>query len=317
MLIASCKKQTCMEEICDTVYLPNSLIDSLQDSIIHLIEDVSTSDYYVYNAKDNYENTMECAKIIAYQNDTFIAVYHTVKNNIFSVKVAISTNLQSWYFKKTLATNASQPTIYKIENNSFYLAWEQEPSNHILLSYYNNLSDLIHNLPYLQKELTHTLSSKAEGTPNIYSVSDSSIKIGFHYYCKGDVDREATGILQNLQSWSTQKEPCLDRSLSNYSINGNIGDRDNLNLFGHDFLAIEAQGKKGDFGTWKCYLYSPETNVSKWIPFKTHKGSSNFANPTISILTLHQRTLVLVTAYIHRDRAMPNEQGCLLFYKFL
>ena len=63
-------------------------------------------------------------------------------------------------------------------------------------------------------------------------------------------------------------------------VRGNIGDRDHLRYLGRDHDLIEAQGRRGDFATWRVYLYDRAAGTAERLEVVTHGGSTAFANPT-------------------------------------
>ena len=55
-------------------------------------------------------------------------------------------------------------------------------------------------------DIPQTLSPCAEGTPNIFSVTDNVIDIGFHFYDNCIVDRQARGTLTDFNVWQAAPE---------------------------------------------------------------------------------------------------------------
>ena len=53
-----------------------TLSDSSRAKLHVFLDSVQTADVYQYDTKDNLDQSMDCAKIIANPNGGFIAVYH-------------------------------------------------------------------------------------------------------------------------------------------------------------------------------------------------------------------------------------------------
>jgi len=285
------------------------------------IENVTTADGKIYNATDNTGKTMDCLKIIANPAGGYIGVYHTMISGTFKTNVASSTDLLHWTWIRELAGSntggASQPTIAATASGGFVMVWEQEPSNHLKFCYFNSWTDLQNGTVAKTYEAPHTLSTCAEGTPNIYSASSTSVDVGFHYWSNCDVDRQARGTT-NWTSWSASAQPQFDNAILYWGVQGNIGDRDvDLDFEGYQFGLIEGQGTKGDFGTWRCYLYDYQTGNADKLSIHTDGGSLAFANPTITALTVDGQPAIVITQFIPSENSANGEAGELIYYKKL
>ena len=130
-----------------------------------------------------------------------------------------------------------------------------------------------------------------EGTPSIEQVDldagvgASRIELGFHYHRDCRVDRQAHGTLSGFRSWSAARNPELDAAIERAAaavgeqVRGNIGDRDHLRYRSQDYDLVEAQGRRGDFATWRVYLYDRSAMTAERLEVVTHGGSTAFANP--------------------------------------
>jgi hypothetical protein len=221
----------------------------------------------------------------------------------------------SWAWRRRLNAQASQPTIAAAEDGGFVAAWEQEPDNHLRILYYRSLEDLLGGAPSKDYEAGRTLSSCAEGTPNIYAATSTRVEIGFHYYWNCDVDRQAIGILTDFNSWSAMALPAYDAALLPWGVGGNIGDRDYIRFQGRDFDLIEGQLVKGDFGSWRVFLYEHHTGEAAQLDIATHRGSRNFANPTVTEVNIDGERALVVTLFVPHERAAPGEAGSLIYYR--
>ncbi|WP_396171630.1 T9SS type A sorting domain-containing protein [Flavobacterium sp.] len=293
--------------------------DAARANLRSIIESVNvTSGVAIrYDTKDNLSRSMDCAKIISNPNGGFIAVYHHYVNGIPKVFIATSTNFRTWTMVRELANNASQPDIAEASDGGYVMAWEQEPNNHLKFCYYSTLSNLFNGITEKTYDASRTFSSCAEGTPNIYSASSTFIDVGFHYYKNCDVDRQARGTLTNFNSWTCNTQNQLDNALLFYGLKGNIGDRDAIDFEGYKFALIEGQAIKGDFGSWKSYIYDYQTGNAEPLNIITAKGSTAFANPTISNLTINGKKSLVMTFFVPSEGAMSGEAGELIYYKNL
>lgn len=283
------------------------------------IENVTGADARVYDAKDNVGHNMDCAKIIANPAGGYIAVYHTYVNGEAKVNLATSTDVLHWTWVRELAGSntgsASQPTIAVAADGGFVMAWEQEPNNHLKFVYFRNWTDLKNGVVSKSFDAPRTLSSCAEGTPNLYYASSTRLDVGHHYYSNCDVDREARGTLTNFNSWTTAKQPRFDNAILHWGVKGNIGDRDAVVFNGYNFGVIEGQGAKGDFGTWRTYLYDYQTGNADTLHIVTDGGSKAFANPTITSLTINGQRALVITLFVPSEQSAAGEAGELIYYK--
>jgi hypothetical protein len=282
------------------------------------LEDVVGSTARRYRLSDDQGHSMDCLKVIAGpQPDQFVGVYHSYTRDdaTFHVEIATSRDLLQWVWRATLANQASQATIQAATDGGYVVAWEQEPNNHLQFAYYQDWDDLLAGAAAKTFAAPQTLSDCAEGTPNIYSASSTTVEVGFHYYRNCDVDRQASGIM-NWESWQAHELPELDTALENHGVRGNIGDRDGIFTFaGFQFSLIEGQSKKGDFGSWRTYLYDHQSHTAELLNIQTHAGSQAFANPTFAEVNLGGHPTLLITLYLPREGAQNAEAGPLLYYR--
>jgi hypothetical protein len=292
--------------------------DTARVKLIGIIDSLNLSDGYCFDTKDNLGHGMDCAKIIDNPNGGYIAVYHHVDSQgIFYVYIAKSTNLLDWTYIDTLASNASQPAIQQTSDSGYVVAWEQTRRNHVKVNYYNNLTDLFNGISSKSFDIPQSLSSCAEGTPNIYSASKDSVIIGFHYYMNCVVDRQTQGVLVNFNSWSCSTNTELDDALIYWGVKGNIGDRDFIKFNDFGFTIIEGQFINGDFGSFRSFLYDNQTKAAVQLNIKTPKGSTNFANPTVSSIHFNGKDALVMTFFVPSKAADCGEAGELIYYRIL
>jgi hypothetical protein len=170
------------------------------------------------------------------------------------------------------------------------------------------------------------LSACNEGTPSIRQLSldagvdASRIELGLHYHRDCQVDRQARGTLTGFRTWTAATDPELDAAVERAAaaagqrIGGNIGDRDHLRHLGRDYDLIEAQGRRGDFATWRVYLYDRAAGTARQLHIVTHRGSTAFANPTATMLRDPTgRASLMATLFLPMEGAAPGEAGSLLY----
>jgi hypothetical protein len=305
--------------LCGAAQAPS---DATRAELRGLIENVTGAAARRFGAVDSAGNKMDTAKIIPDPTGGYLAVYHT--NPGPRVSVATSTDLVSWTFRAQLGTQASQPTIAALTDDGFLVVWEQEPSNHLAFRYYRSHADLLRGVSSRSFDAPQTLSPCAEGTPNIYSVTlaptidASTIDVGAHYFSNCDVDRQQRGTLKNFSSWTTSKQQGLDNAILHWGIHGNIGDRDAITFRGLQFDIIEGQFTKGDFGSWRSFLFDFQTGNADQLAIRTPGGSTAFANPSFTRVTAPGgRDALLVTLFLPSEGAAPGEAGELIYYNII
>lgn len=296
-----------------------------------IVENVTQADGKRYALHDDAGHTMDTVKVIQDDAGGYLAVSHFMSTDgHFRVNLATSSDLLTWHWVRELAGSdtgpASQPTIAQASNGGFVLAWEQENpgggNNHLAFRYFAGRADLLAGNVSRSYDAPRQLSSCAEGTPNIYSINlspdidHSTIDVGGHYWWNCDRDRQQRGTLTNFGSWTTSAQPNFDNALLYWGVGGNIGDRDQAGFLGYSFGLIEGQYTKGDFGSWRVFLYDYQTGNADRTAIQTDGGSTAFANPTLTALkTPSGQRAMLVTLFVPSEGAAPGESGELLYYK--
>jgi hypothetical protein len=294
--------------------------DDARHKLVALIGDVGQAGGRRYSTRDHLGNTMDCVKIIKRTgSEEFIGVYHTYINKVPRVNLALSVDLLSWTWLRELAYFGSQPTIAVPSDHpeGYIVAWEQEPNNHIRFSFYPTWSDLQAGNSQRNYSVPRTLSRCAEGTPNIYGQPTlNNIDVGFHFYDNCVVDRQARATLKNFNLWTQiRKQPNVDNALLHFGVQGNIGDRDGLSDFnGFAFTVIEGQYKSQDFGTWRTFVFDPQTGNADQVTVLTDGRSQAFANPTTTLTTWKGQRILIVTLFIPSEQSAPGEAGQLIYY---
>lgn len=292
------------------------------DLLRSLIEEVTAADARRYGVADDAGCAMHCAKII---NDggRYLAVYHsTLSDGRFHAALATSTDLLNWHRERDFGPNSSQPTIAAVPGGGYLVAWEQEPRNHIALRYFADRDALFGGRALRSFDAKRSLSRCAEGTPNVYSVQlnpdidHSVITLGGHYWWKCDVDRQLSATLTDFKRWKAVREPGFDAALLRFGVGGNVGGRDPIDFFEHSYALIEAQHVKGDFGSWRTYVYDYAAREAHPMKIRTDGGSTAFANPHVTALTApNGRRALAVSLFLPGEGAAKGEGGQLIYYR--
>ncbi len=282
---------------------------------------------YVFRVRDSAGNGMDTAKILEDPAGGYLAVYHALRQGVFSVFLATSDDLVSWTRRAELGRNASQPYLAALPDGTFVAAWEAHGPGYNWLSFrrYAARTQLLSGTPAQVFDAPHTQVPArrwAEGTPNLYAVwldqdgERSVVDVGFHYWRNGDVDRQARGTLTGFSRWSARREPDLDAAVLAHGVRGNIGDRDVVVFDGERFTLVEGQYVKGDFGSWRTFLYVHRTGMAVPLALRTPGGSRAFANPALTTLTGPDgRPSLVVSVFLPSENAAPGEAGQLIYFR--
>jgi hypothetical protein len=296
------------------------------------IQNVRGATGYRYGARDDKGATLDTLKVIPSPAGGYLGVYHALTAGVFVTKLARSADLLRWNHVVDLERNASQPTIAALSDGGFLVAYEKDagctgtgPGGNCLgFRHYADLTSLFAGAGDRSFQAPRTLSRCAEGTPNIYGaelhpdVAHSTIDVGLHYFRNCDVDRQARGTLRNFSAWSASVDSRLNSVFEAFRPGGNIGDRDFVRSGPWSLNLHEVQFTKGAFGSWRVYAYDWLTGVAAPAAIETHRGSTAFANPTItSLLSPAGRPALLVTLFIPSEGAAPTEGGELIYYREL
>jgi hypothetical protein len=290
-----------------------------------LITDVPGATAYRYGTRDDRGGTMDTLKVIQDGPSSYIGVYHTLVGGVFLTRVATSTDLLNWTFRADLGMHDSQPTI-RAFGGSYVVASESDtngssaPRTWVRFRRYDSRSALLAGTAARTFDAPHTLvgPTGAEGTPNIYGGDLDHLDVGFHYFRDGVVDRQARGTLTNFSSWTTRTEPQIDRAIEARGVAGNIGDRDDVAFRGSPFTIHEGQLRRGDFSSWRAYLYDPADQTADLLDIHTHKGSTAFANASFTVLTDPSgKAALFVAIFVPTSGSARGEGGELTYYRRL
>jgi hypothetical protein len=289
-----------------------------------LLGDVRAAGAFRYDARDSAGNRMDTAKVIGGPAGGYLAVYHSGE----VCHLATSDDLMEWAHRAVVDEPATQPTIAATAGGGLLTAAEfnDGQGGRLRIRHWPTLDALLAGRPTREFLAPRTLSACNEGTPSIRRVGldggpdGSRIELGFHYHRGCQVDRQARGTLTGFRTWTAATAPELDAAVERAAaaagerIGGNIGDRDHLRHLGRDYDLIEAQGRRGDFATWRVYLHDRTAGTTERLEIVTHKGSTAFANPTATPLRDPAgREAIMVTMFLPLEGAAPGEAGSLLY----
>jgi hypothetical protein len=297
-------------------------------SLASILGTVTAATGYRYGVSDSVGNRMDTLKVIDSPAGGYLGVYHTGDE----VKLATSTDLLTWTFRRTLDAQATQPTVVALPTGGFLTAVEYNnqtgSGGRVRLRHYPTLAALLAGTYNREFTAVRTLSACHEGTPTIYSASltpdidHSVIDVGFHYQRDCNLDRQARGRLSNFTGWTATADTSLDAAITaaaaaqGQQVNGNIGDRDVVWFDNGRYTAHEVQYRKGDFGTWRVYLHTWQTGTIGYLPITTHGASTAFANPSVTaIRSPSGRPALAVSLFLPSEGAAPGEAGPLIFYR--
>jgi hypothetical protein len=290
-----------------------------------LLSDVRAATAFRYDARDSLGNRMDTAKVIHSPGGGYLAVYHSGR----VCHLASSTDLLTWAHRAVIDEPATQPTIATTPDGGLLTAAEFNDGHggRLRVRYWATLEALLEGRPAREFLAVRTLSACNEGTPSIRRIvfdpdlDASTIDIGFHYHRGCRVDRQARGTLAGFRRWTAATYQALDAAVQRAAtaagerVGGNIGDRDHLRYQQRDYDLIEAQGRKGDFGSWRVYLYDQLAGTAQRLEVVTHRASRAFANPTATRLRGPSgRNAIMVSLFLPVEGAAPGEAGSLLYY---
>jgi len=276
-----------------------------------------------FNAKDEAGRGLDCLKVQPSNGNRYLGVHHTLSSGAFRLDLVESRDLLNWRFVTKIDDHAHQGTIFPV-GNGWVLAWEKDgpDGNFIHLAAFDSTADLRANRPAKSVNLPKQFSRSAEGTPNIRRVifdgdwSRSQIDLGFHFWRHSDVDRQAFGWVSGFEKMTYCGIDRINESLE-ATYQGNIGDRDEFEVGRRTYRVLEAQYKKGDWGSWRILFGEPSGKMVE-LKIATPGRSTSFANPAVTTLTLpNGKPGLLVSYFLPSQGNAKGESGQLIYYREL
>ena len=292
-------------------------VERSRTRLLTSIEDVAGSTAHRYGVTDDLGHEMDTVKIIAIpESGGFVGLSHSFHDGTYDVNLATSTDLMTWTWRVRLATRASMPTIKPASDGGYAVAWEQEPDNHLRFSYYPSWDALLRGAPTKSLDAPQRLSGCAEGTPNLYAASSTALDVGFHFFDRCELDRQARGAT-DWTTWDPAPRPTIENAVRANRVTGGVGDRDVIRFGDADLTLVEGQVVKDDWRSWRIFLYDEVTGRAEPVDFHTDAMSFAFTNPTIERITIGGREAVLVSLFIPGEGALGGEAGELIYYRTL
>lgn len=297
--------------------------------IRNIVASIPDADGYVYQLNDGFSVPMDVLKVIDDGAGGYLAVSH---NNLgtghFEIRLSTSSDLENWAFTHDLTQSGNGPSIARRSDGSFVVAFTDEGATwRVRVRRYANLSDLLTNTYTDNVLLPWTLASGggAEQFPNILSADDPTV-IGFVWNdgtgTPGVVDHDAIGTLTGLSgtsytSWATTDQTARQSAITDLGAFA-VGDFDTLTYQGQTLTFVEAQTYTGVYGAFHVYYWDGTLAVEQSIT--THGGSTEFGNPSLSILespTNPGAQVLAVGLYLPYTGAAAGENGPALYWKQL
>ena len=312
-------------------YNSSSAIIKSLTGVSEIFTDVRSATQHRYDLKDNTGTQMDCLHVDAilgdksiWGNHKYLGLYHANVGGQYNVRLASSSDMMSWTYRRTIIYNADMPYLKRVDsgqNGWLLLAHEQWmnpgsklPSRLGFKLFYNESQLLsgVHFNSYIAP-LSVGKHSQLEGTPNIYNARRSIVKdlvvvnaeIGFHFNNDKGVDTVASSQLQNFgptalaPEWhDPHEEVRYNQMFIDKGAIGNIGQRASGMISTMHISLQEANiGKMPptiweDWRTW-MYHYAPgeggvptgATGSSvEMLKISTHGGSTAIANPSWHIV---------------------------------
>jgi hypothetical protein len=269
-----------------------------------------------FTATDNHGAVLDGLKIEQAGKGRYLGVSHALLNGRFELRLTESRDLRHWKLVRRLDEHAHQGTLRRF-GTRWFLAWEKDGpnGNWIRVAEFRDEKSVRGGKLTRQFDIPRTLSKFAEGTPNLLGFDSASdrLKVGFHYYRDGDVDRQAEGELVGFRQWTAAPRAALNRFLEP-DFRGNIGDRDVLEVAGKRYEILEAQLRKNDWSSWRILL-SEGGGVPKMLSIKSPGGSVSFANPALTRISLPDgHPGVFGSYFLPSEGNARGEAGSCLFW---
>ncbi len=289
----------------------------------------AAAEVFVAHARDDLDNSLDGLDVIAAPAGQgipgrYVGVHHTLVGGTYVSKLATSENLTTWTHRADLDVHASQPTLAALPDGGFVLAFERDTPDpqyisvaNLVVRHYAGWAALVAGTFDREANLPRTLAPTAEGTPSLEVMSwngpdASQIAIHFHYLKNISVDRQAAGVLTNLDAagWAPRPESAINDLFIALGTRGNLGDRADLSYEGHPYSVLEAQSIRSDFGAWRWYLYDRERGEARLLALRLPAGSYALGNPTARPLTSATgKPILLLSGYAFYQGAGAGEAG--------
>ncbi len=313
-------------------YAPQLVVTPDDGAAVRLagLLDIGTADSFDANVRDDLGRSLDGIEVIEAPAGggvpgRYVGVYHSLVDGVYVTQLATSDDLRRWTHRADLDTHASQPSIVAVPGGGFLLAVERDTPDaqwvsvsNIVVRHYASWAALVAGTVGAEANLPRTLAPTAEGTPELRVLSwggtpaTSQIEITMHYLKNVIADRQAAGVLTDFDpaTWAPQVTPLVNDLFIALGTRGNLGDRADVLFEGHRFAVLEAQSVRGDFGTWRWYLYDRDRDEARLLAIRGPAGSYAIGNPTVRIFTDAQGvTTLFVSGFAFGQGAAFGEAG--------
>jgi hypothetical protein len=295
-------------------------IDEARTELLGYVGDVTKAHGYRYQATDDQGHSMDTVKIIQIaETGEFAAVYHWTNDQTqgFTTSLATSNDLLEWTWRVDLSGDGSQPTIKAASDGGYVVAWEVGVTDdiHIRLSYYPSWDGLLSGRAAKVFDAERQLPGCAEGTPNLYSASSTTVDFGLHFFRDCRTDTQARGTTDWV-TWNAVEQPLLDRAAYLQGYRGHVGDRDLVEFRDHEFTFLEAQFTPDDWGTFRILVYDEGTGgadppLLPRVRSRTTLGAREYPHPWRELLALEHDRLPSPAQRSARSRGQRlHPAGC-------
>jgi hypothetical protein len=291
---------------------------------------------YALTATEANGTVVSAAPIKVVQTDdpncAYLGVYHNaISSTQFATYLGCSPDLRTWSERGAVHSDASQPDIRILSDDSVLYADEFDATGrpYVYVAYYGNtanqtgLEALVANPavpPTNAMTLPGTFLATADGTPEFGrinysgSILNSTIEINYYYHFLGIRDLDAVGTLTNFKSWSRSSDTQTNNLVTNAGGNGDIGDSEVFEVGSNVYKLVEAQvnpPSSGDtFGSWRLFLVNKTAGTVQELSPILSGGALSLGNPTLTFVTLPNATPALVfTCYVFSENANSTLPG--------
>jgi hypothetical protein len=105
------------------------MLQETLESLAKQLGDVTQSRSHRYGVKDDRGITMDCLKVVSAGAGDYLGVSHAMRDGVFTLNLARSTDLMNWRYVGTLDNHASQGEMLRERDGAFLVAYEHDEPN--------------------------------------------------------------------------------------------------------------------------------------------------------------------------------------------
>eukprot|EP01094_Clydonella_sp_ATCC50884_P029217 TRINITY_DN9072_c2_g1_i1.p1 TRINITY_DN9072_c2_g1~~TRINITY_DN9072_c2_g1_i1.p1 ORF type:complete len:434 (+),score=113.39 TRINITY_DN9072_c2_g1_i1:75-1376(+) len=270
---------------------------------------------------------LDCMSVeFSRQSNTHLGVFHSLAgDDVFNLYLAESKDLVTWSVVCLLSERASMGKFYLGTGaGGVLLLYEANADGRgpsVAAAWYKSEAAFRAGAQPDRFFLSdRTLSSAAEGTPNLLGVRTSGgggdggglvLEIGLHYYKDGTVDQQALATLTDWRDWIASPVVVANQWIAEDGFAGKVGGRSKFFWHGQ-WLALEAQQVLDDWSSWRVLVGDGLGFVP--APISTPHSSQSFANPFVRYDA--QSHKYLATLFVPSEGSGSGEAGELVYEFF-